>query len=331
MHKKKITGQSIDTISDKDYGRQDQQAETTSIISRVIKDVDDEDFDAISSNGRLNGHFKANPHKNKNIAYTLITGASSGIGKALALECASRGMNILLVALPGDELHSLEKQICEQYRIKCHSFAIDLSVHCSSSAVYEWVKQHGYKVNILLNNVGVGSKGPFEQLSPDFYYRQIHLNVMTTCVMTRLFIDDLKDNAPSHIMNVGSMGGFFMLPDKIVYSATKAFVYAFSMGLRMELAPLGIAVSVLCPGGTDSNEKTTACNKDLKGLAKISILQPGEVAKEAIDKMLKGQRRIIPGFLNKVSYHISRIVPEFVHRFFIANAFSHVKKHEYSS
>ena len=145
------------------------------------------------------------------------------------------------------------------------------------------------------------------------------------------FIDDLKDNAPSHIMNVGSMGGFFMLPDKIVYSATKAFVYAFSMGLRMELASSGIMVSVLCPGGTDSNEKTRACNKDLKGLAKISILQPCEVANEAIDKMLKGQSRIIPGFLNKVSYHVSRIVPEFVQRFFIARAFSHVKKHEYSS
>src|SRR5436190_7378464 len=111
MHKRKIPQQSIDTISPNDYGRQEPQIETTSIISRVIKDVDDEDFDAISSNGRLNGHSKSDPYKIKNVAYTLITGASSGIGKALALECASRGMNILLVALPGDELHSLEKQI----------------------------------------------------------------------------------------------------------------------------------------------------------------------------------------------------------------------------
>ena len=131
-------------------------------------------------------------------------------------------------------------------------------------------------------------RATFEQLSPDFYYTQIHLNVMTTCILTRLFVEDLKTNTPSHILNVGSMGGFFMLPQKIVYSATKTFVYAFSQGLRMELASSGITVSVLCPGGTDSNEKTTAINKDLKGLAKISILQPHEVAKEAIDKMLKG-------------------------------------------
>jgi short-subunit dehydrogenase len=86
----------------------------------------------------------------------------------------------------------------------------------------------------------------------------------------------------------------------------------------------------LCPGGTDSNEKTTAINKDLKGLAKISILQPPEVAKEAINKMLKGKARIIPGFINKLYYHLGRIVPEFVHRMLISRAFSHLKKHEYS-
>jgi short-subunit dehydrogenase len=287
--------------------------------------------DIIGHATKFNGYSQAGLHKNKNIMYTLITGASSGIGKALALECASRGMNVLLVALPGEELCALEKQIRERYKIKCDSFGMDLSVHCSSSAVYEWVKQHEYKVNILINNVGVGSKGSFELVSPDFYYRQIHLNVMTTCMMTRLFIDDLKENGPSHIMNVGSMGGFFLLPHKIVYSATKAFVYAFSLGLRMEFEPHGIIVSVLCPGGTNSNGNTTAINKDLKGIAKVSILQPGEVAKEAIDKMLKGQARIIPGTINKLSYHLSRIVPEFVHRLLIARAFGHLKKHEYSS
>ena len=262
--------------------------------------------------------------------YTLITGSSSGIGKALALECASKGMNVLLAALPGDNLYELEKQIRHQYNVKCHSFGVDLSVHCSSTAVHNWVRENNYKVNVLINNVGVGSKGDFEQLSPDFYYTQIHLNVVTTCILTRLFVEDLKANGPSHILNVGSMGGFFMLPQKIVYSATKAFVYAFSQGLRMELAPSGITVSVLCPGGTDSNEKTTAINADLKGLARISILQPHEVAKEAIEKMLKGHLRIIPGFLNKMSYHVGRMVPEFVHRIFIRRTFHHVKKHEYT-
>jgi short-subunit dehydrogenase len=291
----------------------------------LMQDLKDE----VSDTTRLNGHSAGSSQKD--IFYTLITGASSGIGKALALECASKGMNVLLVALPGNDLKILQKEISEKYKVLCHGLGFDLSADCSSSAVHNWVKQHGYRVNILINNVGIGSKGQFDQLSPDFYDTQIHLNIVTTCMMTRLFINDLKENAPSHIMNVGSMGGFFILPDKVVYSASKAFVYAFSRGLRMELATSGITVSVLCPGGTDSNEKTTAINKDLKGLAKISILQPHEVAREAINKMLKGQARIIPGFINKFSYHMGRMMPEFIHRMFIARAFSHVKKHEYSA
>lgn len=303
-------------------------AESSSTEHLILRSEEIKTQESVSTDKNLNGHKKASLQKDA--MYTLITGASSGIGKALALECASKGMNILLVALPGKELNALENRIRRIFNVRCYGFGVDLAAHCSSSAVHSWVKENDYKVNVLINNVGVGSKGAFEQLSPDFYYTQIHLNVMTTCMMTRLFIDDLKANTPSHILNVGSLGGFFMLPNKIVYSATKAFVYAFSQGLRMELACSGVTVSVLCPGGTDTNEKTTAINKDLKGLAKISILQPHEVAAEAIDKMLKGKARIIPGFLNKFSYHLSRIVPEFVHRIFIARTFSHVKKHEYS-
>src|SRR4051812_22955437 len=187
-----MKSKSVEYITDQNCEEQDVEAFVDEVM---IKDMNVEECDAT----KLNGYSKDGLHKNKNIMYTLITGASSGIGKALALECASRGMNVLLVALPGEELCALEKQIRERYKIKCDSFGIDLSVHCSSSAVYEWVKQHEYKVNILINNVGVGSKGSFELVSPDFYYRQIHLNVMTTCMMTRLFIDDLKENGPSHI------------------------------------------------------------------------------------------------------------------------------------
>lgn len=261
--------------------------------------------------------------------YTLITGASAGIGKALALECAAKGMNVLLVALPGAELEETAGQLRKQYPVECHCLGVDLSVHCAATKVYDWVINNGYKVNILINNVGLGSKGVFEEAPIDFYYTQIYLNVIATCMMTRLFISELKKHGPAHIMNTGSMGGFFLLPHKTVYSATKAFVYSFSRSLRLELKHTGIIVSVLCPGGTDSNTKTIAINKDLKGVAKASILTPEEVATEAVDKMLKGKAVIIPGTVNKLSYHISRIVPGFVKNFFVLNAFKHVDKHTY--
>jgi short-subunit dehydrogenase len=177
--------------------------------------------------------------------------------------------------------------------------------------------------------VGIGSKGDFEHTETSFYEKQLQLNVRATTMVTRLFIDELKANAPSHILNLGSMGGFFMIPGKTVYSASKAYVYYFSRSLRLELKRHNIIVSVLCPGGTDSNHKTIAINKELKGFAKRSILQPEDVAKEAIEKMLKGRARIIPGFLNKLSYHISRITPEFIKAIVVSNAFKHVEKHKY--
>lgn len=261
--------------------------------------------------------------------YTLITGASSGIGKALAQECASRGMNVLLVALPGDELCFLETHIRATYHVRCYSFGTDLSSENAAAAVYKWVKENDYAVNTLINNVGVGSKGAFEKLAPEFYLRQINLNVLNTCLMTRLFIDDLRLHAPAYVLNMGSMGGFFSMPEKSVYSATKAFVYSFSHALRLELESAGISVSVVCPGGTDTNHNTIASNKELKGLARASILQPEEVAKEAIEKMLKGKATIIPGRYNRFFYRLSKITPAFIQHLVVRKTLNRLKKQAY--
>lgn len=261
--------------------------------------------------------------------YTLITGASSGIGKALAQECASRGMNILLVALPGEELCAMEKQIRETFKVNCYSFGADLSSNTAADAVYNWVKENDYAVNILLNNVGVGSKGAFNKISPEFYCKQINLNVVTTCLLTRKFIDELVRNKPAYIMNMGSMGGFFCLPEKVVYAATKSFIYSFSKGLRMELEPEGVSVSVVCPGGINSNDNTTASNKSLKGIAKLSILNPDELAKEVIDRMLKGDAVIIPGGWNRFIYGLSKCIPSFIQNIMVRKAFKRLNKHAY--
>jgi uncharacterized protein len=261
--------------------------------------------------------------------YTLITGASAGIGKALAIQCAVRKMNLLIVSLPGAELENTVSEIKTKYKTKCWGLGIDLAKPEAFCSVYKWVKENNFHVNVLINNVGVGSKKNFEHNNTCFYERQLQLNVHAATMLTHIFLDELKANAPSHIMNTGSMGGFYTIPGKTVYAASKAYIYFFSRSLRLELKQHNVIVSVLCPGGTDSNEKTIAINRELKGVARRSILTPEHVAKEAIDKMLKGKPRIIPGTINKIYYHISRLVPEFVQQFFIFNAFKHVEKHRY--
>ena len=261
--------------------------------------------------------------------FTLITGAGAGIGKALAMECASRKMNLLLAALPGPEFENTITEIKTKYNAECYGLGIDLSKPDSFCNVYKWVSENNFHINILINNVGIGSKGDFEHTETCFNEKQLQLNIHAVTMLTRLLLDELKGNAPSHIMNTGSMGGFYIIPGKTVYSASKAYIYYFSRSLRLELKQHNIIVSVLCPGGTDSNQNTIAINKELKGMAKRSILMPEHVAEEAIDQMLKGKARIIPGFINKLSYHVSRLVPEFLQQFIIANAFKHVDKHKY--
>ena len=261
--------------------------------------------------------------------YTLVTGAGAGIGKALAMECASRKMNLLIVSLPGQELDDTVNEIKTKYNAECYGFGIDLSKPDSFCIVYKWIKENNFSINILINNVGVGSKGAFEKGQSLFYEKQLQLNIHAATMLTHLLLDELKANAPSHIMNTGSMGGFYIMPGKTVYAASKAYIYFFSRSLRLELKEHNILVSVLCPGGTDSNVNTIAINKELKGIAKRSILMPEHVAKEAIDEMLKGKARIIPGFINKLSYHISRLAPEFIQQTIIARAFKHLDKHKY--
>ncbi len=261
--------------------------------------------------------------------FTLITGSGAGIGKALAVECASKKMNLLLVSLAGIELETTASEIRAAYNIECYTLGIDLSKPESFCNVYKWVKENNFSINILINNVGIGSKGNFEHTETAFNEKQLQLNIHAVTMLTRLFLDELKANAPSHIMNTSSMGGFYTIPGKTVYSASKAYIYFFSRSLRLELKQHNVIVSVLCPGGTDSNQNTIAINSELKGVAKRSILMPEHVAKEAIDQMLKGKARIIPGFINKVSYHISRLVPEFIQQMIISNAFKHVEKHKY--
>src|SRR5579862_8782022 len=105
--------------------------------------------------------------------YTMITGAGAGIGRALAIECASRRMNLLVVSLPGLELDNTVNEIKTKYNVSCYGLGIDLSKPDSFCQVYKWIKEHNFGINILINNVGVGSKGEFEKTETMFYERQL--------------------------------------------------------------------------------------------------------------------------------------------------------------
>ena len=239
----------------------------------------------------------------------MITGASEGFGKALAIECARRKMNLVLVALPGPELHSLSNFIKRNYPVDVITIEKDLCKDEGCIEVYNEITALNLEVNMLINNAGIGSTAFFEEGTINLYEKQIKLNVLATTLITRLFLKMLKRNKHSYILNVGSMASFFYLPKKQVYGATKSFIYSFSKSLRKELRKDKVHVSVLCPGGMNTNLPLTLMNKTGSWFSRLSVMNPEEVVPIAIDGLLKRKEVIIPGRVNNFFMLLDKVLP----------------------
>ena len=244
--------------------------------------------------------------------FTLITGASEGFGKALAIECAKRKMHLILVALPGVELHNLADLIRRNYGVLVATFEKDLCKENSCREIFDEVTAMGLEVNMLVNNAGTGSTVLFSEGSIEMYERQIKLNVLATTIITRLFIDMLKRNGPSHILNVGSLASYFPLPKKQVYGATKSFIYYFSNCLRKELKNDNIHVTVICPGAMYTNKAVQLVIRNGNFLIRNSSFDPEKLARPVIDGLLKKKNVMIPGKLNKCYVVVYSLLPEFI-------------------
>ena len=242
-------------------------------------------------------------------SYCLITGASEGFGRALAIECAGRKMNLILVALPGPELFYLANFIERNYKVEVIVFEKDLTKEEECMELFKEVCERNYNINILVNNAGLGNTQLFSEGSIAFYKQQLKLNVVATTLLTRLFLDMLRNNTPAYILNVGSLCSFFYLAKKQVYGATKSFIYFFSKSLRRELENENIHVSVICPGSMNTNTSVILLNKKSSWLSQLAVMNPEEVAPIAIDGLLKRKEVIIPGSVNKLFLVLNKLIP----------------------
>jgi short-subunit dehydrogenase len=159
--------------------------------------------------------------------YTLITGASEGLGKAMAFECARRNMHLILVSLPGTQLLNLAIFIKKNFYVDVVVFEKNLANPDRCRELYDEIKQADLSVNMLINNAGVGGTEYFKEVNIDLLENQIKVNVLATTLLTRLFINELRENNPSFLLNVSSLGCFFYLPKKQVYGGTKSWIYFF--------------------------------------------------------------------------------------------------------
>jgi hypothetical protein len=240
--------------------------------------------------------------------YTLITGASMGIGRALAEECARRGRNLLLVALEGPELHRAAQEITAQHGVEVQTLGIDLTAPDAALAVFNWAQAQG-SVDMLINNAGFGRGAYLEMIPLQVYQSMLRLNNQVLFELSYHFLPHFKQQARAYILNTSSMEGLLPMPIKTAYTASKHFVTAFSLALHEELAHTGVRVSVLCPGPVLTNEDGLKRIQNSGWKAKLLLMYPQQVAPIAIEGLLQGKRLIIPGTMNKLMIGINGWLP----------------------
>lgn len=239
--------------------------------------------------------------------FALITGASQGLGLALAEELAKRKFNILLVALPNENLNTTAHRIEKEFGVETKYYETDMTDRDNVIALSEWANQH--KVSILINNAGSGGSKRITDVSLEYIEKIIQLNITSTSLLIKLLLPNLIESNEGYIMNVSSMAAFSPMGYKTVYPASKKFVDHFSMGLREELKDKNISVTVIYPGPMKTNDEVTSRIESQSKFVNLGVVELDEIAAMSISKMFKGHRRVIPGRLNRISKFILSILP----------------------
>lgn len=244
--------------------------------------------------------------------YALITGASKGIGKAIAEELAKRKVNVLLVARSKILLEESAQYLSGKYTIQADYFATDLSIPGVSKNIFEWCREKNYTVNILINNAGFGLSGKLENHSLAEHLKMLRVNLIAVIELTYLFLPVLKTQQSSYIMNIASIASYQTVPGMNLYAAGKSFIANFSRGLRFELKHTSVSVTVVNPGAVDTgfiNMLNIKGGQALR-LTKMLNMKPGKVAAIAVKNMYAKKAEVIPGIINKISTFFVWLLPK---------------------
>ncbi len=242
--------------------------------------------------------------------FTLITGASSGIGRALAFECARRHMNLFLVSLPETGLEEVAAEITAQYPVTTRTLTTDLTCPESYLQVYDQARARGIRVNNLINNAGIGYNGYLKEMDPQKVDQMILLNLRATTLITSVFLKELTAYPRSHILNICSMAAFLPVPGKSVYSASKAYTLFFSKSLRAELRHTGVSVTAVCPWGVRTSDAVRERIQNSGVVSRTMAMDPEEVARVSVEAMLRRKSVVIPGHKGRLFFYLGQIVPQ---------------------
>ncbi len=236
----------------------------------------------------------------------LITGASSGIGKELALIHASKGGDLVLIARRKELLLKLKKDIEERFNVNVLVHSIDLTKPNAAEDIFKNIKEQNIEIDYLINNAGFGGYGEFVSRDLNKDLEMIDLNIKSVVSLTHFFLKEMIKKGSGKIMNVGSSAGFLPGPFQSVYYATKSFIINFSEAIYEEVKSKNVTITVLCPGYTKTEFKDIA-SMDGTFVTKITGTSPDKVAKYGYKAMEKG--KLIAIYPHYLSFFIKFLLP----------------------
>jgi hypothetical protein len=241
--------------------------------------------------------------------YTLITGASSGIGLEIAKQLAAKNQNLILVARSEDKLEALQKNLRNQFNVDVIYLQYDLSEPNAAQDLFNEIKEHKYLVTGLINNAGFGNYGNFIEMPLKKDEEMIAVNVTALVGLTKLFGADMVKAGKGKIMNVASLLSFLPFPYYSIYSATKSFVLSFTETVSAELEGTGVIVTALCPGTVETPFHTDAMRKT-NAMSANKPVPADLVAKAGVELFLNGKGKKIVGFMNWFLSNLPRVTPD---------------------
>jgi uncharacterized protein len=237
----------------------------------------------------------------------LITGASSGIGEALARRIARDGRHLVLVARRADRLESLARGLKDAHGIGVHVVARDLTRPGAAGDVLADVDRRGLTVDWLVNNAGFGTVGRFDQIPIARELEEIRLNVEVLVELTGRCLPGMVARRRGAVVNIASLGGFAPGPYMATYAATKAFVLSFTEAVAAEMRGTGVDVLCVCPGFTRTEFQQSA-EVDVSGVPSFAWMSADEVADQAVRAVGRGPV-LVNGVMNSVMAGAIRFVP----------------------
>ncbi|MEO6518680.1 MAG: SDR family oxidoreductase [Pseudoxanthomonas sp.] len=251
--------------------------------------------------------------------YALVTGASSGIGAAIAREYARRGKPLILTARRIDRLHALAVELSAL--VPCEVIAADLSDPAAPQQLFEQTQARGWFVDTLVNNAGYGVPGRYLSQSWKTHAQFLQVMIVAVGQLTHLYLPAMEAAGRGRILNVASLAG--LVPASAghtLYGATKAWLIRFSEALALESRKHGVHVTALCAGFTYSEfHDVNGMRAQVSRLPKFLWLDAAQVARIGVDAVESGKMRVVTGSINKLVAFISRYMPDAMARALVAS------------